>query len=434
MASPHKSEKKSRSDLLSLLSQACEFEHALACSYLYTSFSLKQEINEGIDWRQQQLVRRWAADIFAVAAEEMLHFAQVWNIMAAIGGNPYYWRPNFPIRSNYYPAPLPITLSPFREDIITRFVLYESPDEETGKESCKELGIDPKKERPPYSSVAQLYTVIHEIIKTIPEDTLFIGNKEGQIDKSLVDFPKLIKVSDRDSALAAITLIKDQGEGFEESKEESALEAVDIDRDGHWGLFRRVKQEFCDEKARAEQAGETFEPVRDVLENPVTKDRTDYGVTLIGSPNEEPSDPSILVGRLIQDEYTREVSDLFDRVYLLMMRLLQYVFRNPTSDMDALRGFAWTAIGIMPTIIKPLSEALTLLPAGEPWGSKTAGPAFGLSRHVTLPENPRTAMIVVKERLTELLDLAQRLAEDERAPAQLVNAHKNLGDWFRRLP
>ena len=93
MASPHKCEKESRSDLLSLLSQACEFEHALACSYLYTSFSLKQEISEGIDWRQQQLVRRWAADIFAVAAEEMLHFAQVWNIMAAIGGNPYYWRP-----------------------------------------------------------------------------------------------------------------------------------------------------------------------------------------------------------------------------------------------------------------------------------------------------------------------------------------------------
>ena len=116
------------------MSQACEFEHALACSYLYTSFSLKQEISEGIDWRQQQLVRRWAADIFAVAAEEMLHFAQVWNIMAAIGGNPYYWRPNFPIQSNYYPAPLPITLSPFRDDIITRFVLYESPDEETGNE------------------------------------------------------------------------------------------------------------------------------------------------------------------------------------------------------------------------------------------------------------------------------------------------------------
>ena len=163
----------------------------------------------------------------------------------------------------------------------------------------------------------------------------------------------------------------------------------------------------------------------------MTKDRPDYGVMIV---EKEPGKSKGEVGRLIQDAYTREVSELFDRVYLLMMRLLQYVFRNSTDDSEALRAFAYTAIGIMPTMIKPLAEALMLLPAGEAWKRKTAGPAFGLSRHVTLPENPRTAMIVVKERLNELLDRAQRLAKDERAPAQLVNAHKNLGDWFRRLP
>ena len=124
---------------------------------------------------------------------------------------------------------------------------------------------------------------------------------------------------------------------------------------------------------------------------------------------------------------------LFDRVYLPMLRLLQYVFRNSTDDTEALRRFAVTAIGIMPTMIKPLAEALTLLPAGEAWGAKTAGPAFGLSRHVTLPENPRTAMVVVRERIQELLVLSGKLAEAARPPVQLINARRNLERWFDGL-
>ena len=129
MANPKTCSKTSRSDLISLLSQACEFEHGLACSYLFTSFTLKQEINEGINWREQQLARRWANDLFVVAAEEMLHFAQVWNLLAAFGGNPYYWRPNFPVSSNYYPTNAPIGLTPFNEDTISLFIQYEMPGE-----------------------------------------------------------------------------------------------------------------------------------------------------------------------------------------------------------------------------------------------------------------------------------------------------------------
>ena len=36
-----------RSDLLSLLSEAAELEHGIACSYLYAGFSLKRDISEG---------------------------------------------------------------------------------------------------------------------------------------------------------------------------------------------------------------------------------------------------------------------------------------------------------------------------------------------------------------------------------------------------
>ena len=42
------SEIRSRSELLKLLSEACELEHGLACSYLYAAFSLKQDLGEAV--------------------------------------------------------------------------------------------------------------------------------------------------------------------------------------------------------------------------------------------------------------------------------------------------------------------------------------------------------------------------------------------------
>src|SRR5262249_25647770 len=104
----------SRSELLSLLTEACELEHGLACSYLYTAFTLKKELAEGgLPWKRLRAARKWAAQIFFVASQEMLHLAQAWNLIAAIGGPPYYLRPNFPQGTKYYPLHLPLKLEPF---------------------------------------------------------------------------------------------------------------------------------------------------------------------------------------------------------------------------------------------------------------------------------------------------------------------------------
>ena len=417
----------SRSDLLSLLSQACEFEHGLACAYLYTSFSLKQEISEGMDWRQQQLARRWANDIFVVAAEEMLHLAQVWNLIAAIGGNPYYWRPNFPVASNYYPTGLPITLDRFSLEAIDKFIVFETPDDQQRQRVCQEHGIKVPSGTPPYGSVAELYTVIEETIKAIPNDQLFIGDPARQVDHELVDFPELIKIVDQESAIAAVHLIKEQGEGAlpSEVNEDDPLEQWDIDPDGHHGVFIRMREEYAKELADAEKNGTEFDIVRNVLTNPVAKKRLDYGVPVVTEPTDTDQD----VGRLIQDPYAAEVAVLFDKTYLLMLRLLQYIFRNSTDDSETLRCFAKTAIGIMITLIKPLGESLMLLSAGEVWQGKTAGPAFGLSRHVTLPEEQHVANVIVQERLTELEQVAERLSADARAPVQLKKSVANLKRW-----
>lgn len=386
-----------RSDLLSLLSEACELEHGLACSYLFTAFTLKQDTGEGgINWEQLQKVRLWAAQIYFVASQEMLHLAQAWNLLAAIGGTPYYLRPNFPQSSKYYSFGHPLTLEPFGRGALQRFRFYESPINVSPERSFfKELGVQPG-----YRTVGELYERIDTGFQTIPEDELFIGIRDRQIDQRLVDFPDIVRVVDRVSARLAIDTITHQGEG------------TVIDRtDCHYGMFSEILRQFEAESQTSQQRGEEFRPARDTIENPLAHYRGDYGAAY---------------GQLIKDRYTQQVAEMFDSTYGLMLRMLQYVFDNSTGDAALLRDFSQMSIRVMPTVIKPMGEALTLLPAGADYGSQTAGPAFGLSRHVPLPMDPRSAAIIAQEQLTDLISLSKKLAADSRAPAQLTSAHTNL--------
>lgn len=389
-----------RSDLLSLLSEACELEHGLACSYLFTAFTLKQDTGEGgISWEQLQKVRLWAAQIYFVASQEMLHLAQAWNLLAAIGGTPYYQRPNFPQGSKYYSLGLPLTLEPFGRGALQRFRLYESPLNASPERSFfKELGANPS-----YRTVGELYGHIASGFRTIPEDRLFIGVRERQIDEKLVDFPDIVRVVDRDSAILAIESITHQGEG-----------TVADRTDCHFGMFTEIFRQFEAELKASQMLDREFRPARDTIHNPIAHYRGDYGAVR---------------GNLIKDQYSRQVAELFDSIYGLMLRILQYVFDNGTADAALLRDFSRMAIRVMPTVIKPIGEALTLLPAGDDYGSKMAGPAFGLSRHVSLPMDPLSASIVAQERLRELVHQSEELAADKRAPAQLINAHINLKQW-----
>jgi Ferritin-like len=325
----------SRSQLLTLLTEACELEHGLACSYLYSAFTLKQELHEGgITWRQLQMVRLWAAQIYFIAAQEMLHLAQVWNMQAAIGGTPYYLRPNFPQPPRYYPLNLPLRLERFSLAALDRFIQYERPASVIVRPENPLSGPA----EPAFKTVGELYELIRSGFENIPEKTLFVGYPDRQVGADLVDFPDLVKVTDRASAVEAIRRITHQGEGVDDSRE-----------DCHFGLFRAIRRNYLLELAAAEQSGETFAPVRMSISNPVADAALHLGV---GAAN------------LITDERTREVADCFDSIYGMMLRMLQYVFDNATSHETLLHQFGRRAIELMAAVIKPLGEALTLMPAG----------------------------------------------------------------------
>jgi len=54
-----------------------------------------------------------------------------------------------------------------------------------------------------------------------------------------------------------------------------------------------------------------------------------------------------------------------------------------------------------------------VMPAGENFPGKTAGPGFGLTRHVMLPPDAANARRLCTERLRELADIAARLVSSQ---------------------
>ena len=395
---------RTRSRLLSLLTEACELEHGLACAYLYAAFSLKQELSEGgLDWRQLQRVRTWAAQIFFIAAQEMLHLAQVWNLQAAIGGTPYYLRPNFPLPSKYYPLHVPLRLERFTLATLDRFIQFERPADVIVRSSSSLEGPDPSLD---FDTVGGLYALIAEGFSTIRD--LFIGYPGRQVGQDLVDFPDLVRVHSKEDALRAIRLITTQGEGIDHSH-----------ADSHFAIFRAIRREYLIELARAEEAGLPFDPVRPCISNPAA---TMFHADGSGA-------------NLITDAHTVEVADCFDSIYAHMLRMLQYVFDNATSHPELLRAFGHGAIEAMAAIIKPLGEALMRMPAGPDFENYAAGPAFGLARHVPLPTEPVAAAVVAAEKFAELSARLKALTPADAVP-QLKSAGANLeriAERFDRL-
>ncbi len=371
-----------RTDLLKLLSEAAELEHGIACSYLYAGFSLKRDIAEGgMTWEEQQKVRRWASQVYFIASQEMLHLALVWNLTTAIGGTPYYLRPNFPQNSKYYPINVPIALEPFGPHCLRRFILYEYPENVSPERALNRLLIfegDDAGEIE-FGSVGELYRLIESGFRGIDEKELFIGSPSQQMTMDLVHFPGLVAVVDRASALQAIQEIVHQGEG-----------TVSDRGDSHFAAFVGILKELLDSKA----SGSGFSPERPAMQNPSAALEPGYGAD---------SNP-------IDNPLAAEVAALFDSAYSLMLRMLAWSFEFDSAGVEEqLRKFCSVAIDLMPRVLLPLGEGLMLMSAGRKYPGKTAGPGFGLTRHVMLPPNPENARRLCSERIKELAAVAAGL-------------------------
>ena len=374
---------------------------------------------------QAAMVRGWRRHLATVAVEEMLHLAQVANLLTAIGGAPNFKRANFPMPASAYPFGVCLTLEPFSTLTIERFVTYEMPEAgilppeqqavfdairarvlaAQGDEPAPVAADDSVSFEPfdiDFSTVGEFYHKIETGFHHISEEELFIGPPEAQANARYVDLGgELTAVLDRASACAAIEMIIEQGEA-----------PTAMHPDAHFVVFDTVRRAYAEATAEAERSGIPFEPVRPVVANPMTRFYDDTSG-----------------GTVIRDPRTHAVADLFNIAYDTMLLMLLRFFAHTEESEAELEHLSRATLRLMTTVIRPLAEALTTMPVdGAALPGRTAGPGFGYNRDVQLLAHQRSAWTFFGERLWELATIATRLRLDPAVPAQLQEATAALQD------
>lgn len=199
-----------RKELTYLLCQAAELEHALMCEYLYAAFSLKSAPGPGLRGDQLNAVEGWRQVIFAIAREEMLHWAVVQNLLTAVGSAPYVSRPHMPHQAGGYPPGVQLRLLPFGEAALQHFLYLERPE---GVERADAEGFEPAgPPLPPmspeeviprgqdFATQGHLYRSVERgfahLTGKLGEDRLFIGPAFHQADETTFRWPDLAPITD----------------------------------------------------------------------------------------------------------------------------------------------------------------------------------------------------------------------------------------------
>ena len=111
------------------------------CCYLFSAFSMKRDVEEGISEEQLGFVRLWRRTILQISIEEMLHMCLACNLLTAVGGAPHLRRPNLPVSPKAYPPSFKLELVPFCRQSLANFIFIERPEDlEPGAEEGTGLG------------------------------------------------------------------------------------------------------------------------------------------------------------------------------------------------------------------------------------------------------------------------------------------------------
>ena len=378
-----------REALIYMLCQAAELEHGIMCQYLYAAFSLKQSQDEGLTADEQKAVQRWRKQISHVATQEMLHLSLVQNLLSAIGGAPHLSRPNFPHPASHYPAGVHLALMPFGDQALRHFMFLERPEGMDLKDAdgmaafgralpAMEAGeIVPRGQD--FATVGHLYRSIEAGIAHLAdkygERWLFVGPPRAQATQQHFGWPELIPVTDAASAQRAIDEILEQGEGPRGQW-----------RDAHFGQFVAILDEYI----QLRMANPAFDPVRPVVVVNVRPAERDVDVPLVTDP------------------LARQVMDLFNVSYEVLLQILQRFFAH-TEETDAqLKALADASVNLMFEVVKPLGDLVTTLPAGPEYPGRTAGPSFELfyESDYVLP-HLQAAWILLTERIRVAAEFCQ---------------------------
>lgn len=181
---------------------AIELEHSTIPPYLYALYSIKDGCNLEV-----------AALMLSVIKQEMLHMSLDCNILNAIGGAPKIDSPRF---IPHYPGHLPgaveagliVPLAPLSKQVVLDvFMVIEAPVTTVEDTPGPDEGV----------TIGQFYQHLKdEIVALDEEQSIFTGDPTLQLRTGFTELQNP-GVVDRDTALAAIDMIVEQGEGSDVS-------------------------------------------------------------------------------------------------------------------------------------------------------------------------------------------------------------------------
>jgi hypothetical protein len=371
-----------REQLIYLLTEAAEIEHGLMCTYLYAGWSLKQSVSEAVTPTQLDAINRWRKEIRSVAMEEMAHLATVNNLLMSVGSPPHFRRQNFPVPAGYHPSSLVVRLAPLTRDTLAHFVYLERPEgmdmaQAKGFESASAYQRHPHVTRltptaEDFDTVGHLYRGIQQGFETLAErlgeTALFAGDPGAQLGPDIMDLPGLVTVTDLHTAVQAIEVIIEQGEGGRSDTEKS-----------HFARFVAMAGEYD----AFLQEDPDFVPHRAVVSDPV----------MFAPIGDAP-------GCHIDGHDSARVLDLANATYGLMLRLLASGTGIAEGGAARRRTEIDGAVGLM-HVLHNLSIVLTTLPASsQPY--PLAGMNFHLPRSgLALPQREAGAAVLA-ERANEI--------------------------------
>jgi hypothetical protein len=394
-----------RNRLAELLAAAAQVEHDVLCQYLFAAATIKQHHAEGgVSYAQLEQMRGWKSTIMEVARQEMEHLGIVTNLLTAIGEAPRFDRPDFPARASILPIDGPSRLVRFSDRATLRFVCFEMPPSPPAKDLAYLRKRIPGFSPGNYDAIYKLYGEVKTLLGEIEADDLFIGPPSAQFVSggnavaargvtlpgnaaepvSMYDV-MLPAITDTKTALDAVDQIIEEGEGGDASTPTS-----------HFARFLTIDEQLVKMLA----ADPAFEPARQVVADPRSS--------------------SAAGGTTITNPATAQVSELFDLGYGVMIQLLMRMFAHSgesAQDVAALESIAF--FPLMTTVIRPLSEVLTQLPAFSPETPDRAGPSYAFPRRLALLPHRKAAWRNLAMQLALLDEQAGAVAADARNPQAL---------------
>jgi rubrerythrin len=180
-------------ELMRLLREAANIEHALLVQYLFAAFSIKD--------RYQDLVGgafNSNSTIVGVAVQEMRHLADVNELLVALGAQPNLDREDFPIRTDVYPFEL--QLEPLTRSSVAKYVTAEAPYD----------ALDPAKATTPEERRFREAVAAEVGVNRVNHIGSLYGTVIARLNEAITADPALL--SDSASWVTRLEQIRGQGE------------------------------------------------------------------------------------------------------------------------------------------------------------------------------------------------------------------------------